>query len=168
MFPIWHITLQRFIRKSFLSLEESSQTLLLGINPAVMRCTSLTQSLNSGTSPLWRGTDLCLGLGQCCFKKATVHLFSLSSSPQNNIEMFVLNSHSATLLSQRLIIFGGRKTATYLNDIHALDLGKMRTKKLHYGKCLCCTELLLLCTKDSWSTQPWNVVTCHRCLEGES
>uniref|UniRef100_A0A3B4Y9H9 Zgc:163014 n=1 Tax=Seriola lalandi dorsalis TaxID=1841481 RepID=A0A3B4Y9H9_SERLL len=30
--------------------------------------------------------------------------------------------HSATLLSQRLIIFGGRKTATYLNDLHVLDL----------------------------------------------
>ncbi|KAF0044423.1 hypothetical protein F2P81_003581 [Scophthalmus maximus] len=30
--------------------------------------------------------------------------------------------HSATLLSQRLIIFGGRKTATYLNDLHILDL----------------------------------------------
>ncbi|XP_054652829.1 uncharacterized protein zgc:163014 isoform X2 [Dunckerocampus dactyliophorus] len=33
--------------------------------------------------------------------------------------------HSATLLSQKLIIFGGRKTATYLNDLHILDLGVM-------------------------------------------
>ncbi|XP_077412460.1 uncharacterized protein LOC144043083 isoform X2 [Vanacampus margaritifer] len=33
--------------------------------------------------------------------------------------------HSITLLSQRLIIFGGRKTATYLNDLHILDLGFM-------------------------------------------
>uniref|UniRef100_A0A3Q3LBT9 Zgc:163014 n=1 Tax=Mastacembelus armatus TaxID=205130 RepID=A0A3Q3LBT9_9TELE len=34
--------------------------------------------------------------------------------------------HTATLLSQRLIIFGGRKTATYFNDLHILDLGKMK------------------------------------------
>lgn len=33
--------------------------------------------------------------------------------------------HSATLLSQKLIIFGGRKTATYLNDLYILDLGFM-------------------------------------------
>uniref|UniRef100_A0A3Q3D400 Zgc:163014 n=1 Tax=Hippocampus comes TaxID=109280 RepID=A0A3Q3D400_HIPCM len=30
--------------------------------------------------------------------------------------------HSITLLSHKLIIFGGRKTATYLNDLHILDL----------------------------------------------
>ncbi|XP_030643252.1 rab9 effector protein with kelch motifs [Chanos chanos] len=33
--------------------------------------------------------------------------------------------HSTTLLSNKLIIFGGRKTATYLNDLHVLDLGFM-------------------------------------------
>uniref|UniRef100_UPI003AAF8A55 uncharacterized protein n=1 Tax=Centroberyx gerrardi TaxID=166262 RepID=UPI003AAF8A55 len=33
--------------------------------------------------------------------------------------------HSTTLLSDRLLIFGGRKTATYLNDLHILDLGFM-------------------------------------------
>ncbi|XP_061599277.1 uncharacterized protein zgc:163014 [Cololabis saira] len=33
--------------------------------------------------------------------------------------------HSATLLSQKLVIFGGRSTATYLNDLHVLDLGFM-------------------------------------------
>lgn len=33
--------------------------------------------------------------------------------------------HSATLLSHKLIIFGGRKTATYLSDLHILDLGMM-------------------------------------------
>ncbi|XP_029901052.1 nitrile-specifier protein 5 isoform X2 [Myripristis murdjan] len=33
--------------------------------------------------------------------------------------------HSATLLSDKLLIFGGRKTATYLNDLHMLDLGFM-------------------------------------------
>lgn len=38
--------------------------------------------------------------------------------------VYVLNRHSATLLSQKLVIFGGRKTATYLNDLHVLDLGK--------------------------------------------
>lgn len=130
MFPIWHITRQLFIRKSFLSLAESSPAILPGINPAVTLCTSSTQSLNSGTSLLWRGTDLCLGLGQCCFQKKklqylySIFLFSL----RNNIMMFVLNRHSATLLSQRLVIFGGRTTATYLNDLHVLDLGKMNVK----------------------------------------
>ncbi|CAL9686610.1 unnamed protein product [Knipowitschia caucasica] len=33
--------------------------------------------------------------------------------------------HSATFLSQKLVIFGGRKTSTYLNDLHILDLGLM-------------------------------------------
>lgn len=33
--------------------------------------------------------------------------------------------HSATLLGQKLVIFGGRKTAAYLNDLHVLDLGLM-------------------------------------------
>ncbi|XP_020485797.2 uncharacterized protein zgc:163014 isoform X1 [Labrus bergylta] len=33
--------------------------------------------------------------------------------------------HSATLMSHKLMIFGGRKTATYLNDLHVLDLGFM-------------------------------------------
>lgn len=40
--------------------------------------------------------------------------------------MFVSNRHSATLMSQKLIIFGGRQTAAYLNDVHVLDLGKMK------------------------------------------
>lgn len=44
--------------------------------------------------------------------------------------MFVSDSHSATLMSQKLIIFGGRKTATYLNDLHVLDLGKMKIQGL--------------------------------------
>lgn len=69
MFQIWHTILQPFIRKSFLSLVEFSRAIPLEINPAVMLCTSLTQSLNSGTSRLWRGTDLCLGLGQSSFKR---------------------------------------------------------------------------------------------------
>lgn len=68
MFQIWHITLQPFIRKSFLSLVEFSRAIRLGINPAVTLCTSLALSMNSGTSRLWRGTDLCLGLGQSTFK----------------------------------------------------------------------------------------------------
>lgn len=64
MSQIWPTILQPFTRRSFMSLGGFSQAILLEINPAVMLCTSLTRSLNSGTSPLWRGTDLCLGLGQ--------------------------------------------------------------------------------------------------------
>lgn len=45
-------------------MAEFSRAIPLGINPAVMLCTSLTQSMNSGTSPSWRGTDLCHALGQ--------------------------------------------------------------------------------------------------------
>ncbi|XP_035024669.2 acyl-CoA-binding domain-containing protein 4 [Hippoglossus stenolepis] len=41
--------------------------------------------------------------------------------------------HSATLLSQRLMIFGGRKTATYLNDLHVLDLGFMEYTAVKCG-----------------------------------
>ncbi|XP_034381161.1 tip elongation aberrant protein 1 isoform X1 [Cyclopterus lumpus] len=41
--------------------------------------------------------------------------------------------HSATLMSQKLIIFGGRKTATYLNDVHVLDLGFMEYTAVKYG-----------------------------------
>ncbi|XP_027857368.1 kelch domain-containing protein 2 isoform X9 [Xiphophorus couchianus] len=33
--------------------------------------------------------------------------------------------HSATLLGQKLVIFGGQMTAAYLNDLHVLDLGLM-------------------------------------------
>ncbi|XP_077476986.1 uncharacterized protein LOC144089735 isoform X1 [Stigmatopora argus] len=41
--------------------------------------------------------------------------------------------HTATLLSQNLIIFGGRKTATYLNDLHILDLGFMEYTAVKCG-----------------------------------
>ncbi|XP_073340569.1 uncharacterized protein [Pagrus major] len=41
--------------------------------------------------------------------------------------------HSATLMSQKLIIFGGRKTATYLNDLHVLDLGFMEYTAVKCG-----------------------------------
>ncbi|KAL3049127.1 hypothetical protein OYC64_008582 [Pagothenia borchgrevinki] len=41
--------------------------------------------------------------------------------------------HSATLLSNKLIIFGGRKTATYLNDLHVLDLGLMEYTAVKSG-----------------------------------
>lgn len=44
----------------------------------------------------------------------------------NHMLTLVYNRHSATLMSQKLIIFGGRKTAAYLNDLHVLDLGKRR------------------------------------------
>ncbi|KAM4723457.1 kelch domain-containing protein 2 [Anableps anableps] len=33
--------------------------------------------------------------------------------------------HSATLLGQKLVIFGGQMSAAYLNDLHVLDLGLM-------------------------------------------
>lgn len=64
MSQTWPTTLQSFIRRSFLSLVAFSQAILQEINPVVMLCTSSTQSLNSGTNPLWRGTDLCHDLGQ--------------------------------------------------------------------------------------------------------
>uniref|UniRef100_A0A3Q2PPV2 Zgc:163014 n=1 Tax=Fundulus heteroclitus TaxID=8078 RepID=A0A3Q2PPV2_FUNHE len=41
--------------------------------------------------------------------------------------------HSATLLGQKLIIFGGRKTAAYLNDLHILDLGLMEYTAVKYA-----------------------------------
>ncbi|XP_029316730.1 acyl-CoA-binding domain-containing protein 4 isoform X2 [Cottoperca gobio] len=41
--------------------------------------------------------------------------------------------HSATLMSNKLIIFGGRKTATYLNDLHVLDLGFMEYTAVKCG-----------------------------------
>ncbi|XP_052009246.1 RING finger protein B [Xyrauchen texanus] len=40
--------------------------------------------------------------------------------------------HSTTLLSNKLIIYGGRKTATYLNDLHILDLGFMEYTAVKY------------------------------------
>ncbi|KAK5614442.1 hypothetical protein CRENBAI_024355 [Crenichthys baileyi] len=41
--------------------------------------------------------------------------------------------HSATLLGQKLIVFGGRKTAAYLNDLHVLDLGLMEYTAVKYA-----------------------------------
>ncbi|XP_041668656.1 protein GLUTELIN PRECURSOR ACCUMULATION 3 isoform X2 [Cheilinus undulatus] len=41
--------------------------------------------------------------------------------------------HSATLILNKLIIFGGRKTATYLNDLHVLDLGFMEYTAVKCG-----------------------------------
>ncbi|XP_028995060.1 uncharacterized protein zgc:163014 isoform X2 [Betta splendens] len=41
--------------------------------------------------------------------------------------------HSATLLSQSLVIFGGRNTATYLNDVCVLDLGFMEYTAVKCG-----------------------------------
>lgn len=35
-----------------------------------------------------------------------------------------LPRHSATLLKNKLLIFGGRRTSVYLSDMHILDLGK--------------------------------------------
>lgn len=71
-YPNWPTTPRPFIRRSFLSLVEFSRVILPEINPAVMLCTSSTQSLNSGTNPSWRGTDLCHGLGQSFPKSHTL------------------------------------------------------------------------------------------------
>uniref|UniRef100_A0A8C2B8E9 Zgc:163014 n=1 Tax=Cyprinus carpio TaxID=7962 RepID=A0A8C2B8E9_CYPCA len=40
--------------------------------------------------------------------------------------------HSTTLLSNKMVIFGGRKTATYLSDLHILDLGFMEYTAVKY------------------------------------
>ncbi|XP_061088069.1 uncharacterized protein zgc:163014 isoform X3 [Conger conger] len=40
--------------------------------------------------------------------------------------------HSTVLLSNTLMIFGGRKTAAYLNDLHILDLGFMEYTAVKY------------------------------------
>ncbi|KAF7704395.1 rab9 effector protein with kelch motifs [Silurus meridionalis] len=40
--------------------------------------------------------------------------------------------HSSTLLPDKLVIFGGRKTATYLNDLYILDLGFMEYNAVKY------------------------------------
>ncbi|KAJ8341590.1 hypothetical protein SKAU_G00338810 [Synaphobranchus kaupii] len=40
--------------------------------------------------------------------------------------------HSTILLSNKLMIFGGRKTAAYLNDLHILDLGFMEYTAVKY------------------------------------
>uniref|UniRef100_A0A673KGR8 Zgc:163014 n=1 Tax=Sinocyclocheilus rhinocerous TaxID=307959 RepID=A0A673KGR8_9TELE len=41
-------------------------------------------------------------------------------------------AHSTTLLLNKMIIFGGRKSATYLNDLHILDLGFMEYTAVKY------------------------------------
>ncbi|KAB5562313.1 hypothetical protein PHYPO_G00016450 [Pangasianodon hypophthalmus] len=40
--------------------------------------------------------------------------------------------HSSTLLPDKLLIFGGRKTAAYLNDLYILDLGFMEYTAVKY------------------------------------
>ncbi|MCJ8736865.1 hypothetical protein PDJAM_G00017430 [Pangasius djambal] len=40
--------------------------------------------------------------------------------------------HSSTLLPDKLVIFGGRKTAAYLNDLYILDLGFMEYTAVKY------------------------------------
>lgn len=52
-----------------------------------------------------------------------------------------------------MIIFGGRKTATYLNDLHILDLGNdpehmgiiiilHDKKRWKYSLCVCCVHII--------------------------
>lgn len=65
IFQIWRIILQPFIRASCLCLAAfTHRAVRPERNPAVMLCTSSTQSMSSGTSRSWRGTSLSLGLGQ--------------------------------------------------------------------------------------------------------
>lgn len=64
-FRRWRIIPPCFIRRSSLSLVESILDSRLEKSPAVTLFTSSTRSLSSGTSPSWRGTDRCLGLGPC-------------------------------------------------------------------------------------------------------
>lgn len=131
-----------------------------------------TQSLSSGTNPLSRGTDLYLGLGQCSliiflqtrhWAIRIFHLLYLTITGRQclfNKHILCLHyRHTTTLLSNQLLIFGGRKTATYLNDLHILDLGKALTvvmwstlyKKLVATIFKC--HFLNFWQKASWSTQ---------------
>ncbi|XP_041131329.1 rab9 effector protein with kelch motifs [Polyodon spathula] len=41
--------------------------------------------------------------------------------------------HSATLLTNKLIIFGGKKTLVFLNDLHIMDLGFMEYTSVQYA-----------------------------------
>ncbi|KAH0620467.1 hypothetical protein JD844_020968, partial [Phrynosoma platyrhinos] len=45
--------------------------------------------------------------------------------PRSLFLSFLFLSHSATLLRNKLVIFGGQRASTYLNDTHILDLGFM-------------------------------------------
>lgn len=45
-----------------------------------------------------------------------------------------LPRHSATLLKNKLLIFGGRRTSLYLSDMHILDLGKKSVSDGCLGK----------------------------------
>lgn len=75
-FLIWPIIPQPFIRRSSSSLGEFTRAIPLEKNPALILCTSLTQSLNCGTSRSWRGTDLCLGLGPSSLRATIAELSS--------------------------------------------------------------------------------------------
>lgn len=45
--------------------------------------------------------------------------------PLSTLFMIFINRHSCTLLPNKLVIFGGQKTAAYLNDLYILDLGNV-------------------------------------------
>lgn len=67
----------------------------------------------------------------------------------------LLNRHSATLLSQKLVIFGGQKSAAYLNDLHVLDLGK--------DFCVCAEDQKNVCV---WLfSSEWRIHGVHSCEE---
>nr|XP_003214418.2 PREDICTED: uncharacterized protein LOC100555045 [Anolis carolinensis] len=48
--------------------------------------------------------------------------------------------HSATLLRSKLVIFGGQRTSTYLNDTHILDLGFMEYSSVPFLSGLPCAR----------------------------
>lgn len=120
-------------------LEGCSPVGVLEAKLAVMLFTSSTLNTNCGTNQLSKGTVLFPGLGQCSISYS---ITNFSSSIHNcvfhasqNLLMFI-NRHSSTLLPNKLVIFGGRKTAAYLNDLYILDLGNVF---IHFwsicGKC---------------------------------
>lgn len=170
MYPNWPTTLQPFIRRSFLSSAEFNRAILLEINPVAMLCISLTQSMNSGISLSSRGTDLCHGLGRLFST-----ILQLDTLEWNSIAKIAIlfGSHSATVMLQKLVIFGGRKTATYLNDLHILDLGTnlilSSVLKFNFAAILIHVVFFfgLWLVQVTWSTQLSSLETCRHCREGE-
>lgn len=133
----WLTTVPQSIRKSCMYLGGCSPATAVEAKYAVMLCTSSTLNMNCGTSPLWRVTVLFPGLGQC---SSSYHLgprtclHGCEFIPKHLLLCIwcdsacscLYNRHSATLLPGKLVIFGGRKTAAFLNDLHVLDLGSTR------------------------------------------
>lgn len=75
----------------------------------------------------------------------------------------LFNRHTTTLLSQKLIIFGGRKTAAYFNDLHVLDLGKIKTAT----DCLRLKQSVQDCTDSYIFPTECRIYGVHSCEEWE-